>query len=69
MLNVKSAYTEYGSMRSMLWRRMHKAVFRPSVVVPVIVNADTPQCALNNRFDIENVTPGYNGYRIKWKTD
>ena len=35
----------------------------------VIVKDDTPQCALSNRFDIQNVTTGSNGYRVKWKTD
>jgi len=68
MLNVKSAYTEYGSMRAALWRWAHKAVFRPSI----IAHADAPQCALNRRFDnFDNkaVATGANGYRVRWKTD
>lgn len=69
MLNVKSAYTEYGSVRSTLWRRAHQVVFRPLVVAPIVIEADAPQCALDNHFDIENVMTGYNGYRIRWKTD
>lgn len=65
MLNVKSAYAEYGSMRARLWRRTHKAVFRPSV----IANVNAPQCVLNRRFDKQAVATDANRYRIRWKTD
>ncbi len=64
MLNVKSAYMNYGSMRWLSWPQTHKTVFRPSF----IVITDAPQYALNRHFDIKAVNTGGSGYRIRRKT-